>query len=146
MKRGLFLLFALAQVFNLCVSAQNVSKESPEKDELDIVFTDPLTGQFMSLSNKKKLRVLFVLDNTTVKADFRKLTTDTDLKSISKRDLSEIMGVKPKKIYAYRLLEGTQATQLWGMAGADGVVDVISKPMYRSLKKEGLHDSYQLVK
>ncbi len=99
----------------------------------------------MYLSKEKDYsRVLFVLDNTIVEVDDS--LSKIDLKYISKIELSEILGIKPQKIYAYRLLEGTQATQLWGMAGANGVLDVLSKQMYRSFKKEELHDSYQLVK
>lgn len=43
------------------------------------------------------------------------------------------------------ILKGNHATSIWGMKGANGVLDVLSRNMYRQLKKEGKLDKEYLL-
>lgn len=77
--------------------------------------------------------------NDTLRVD---LTTPS---LITRSNLAAIIGVKPKQIKAYRILQGKESTQLWGTRGHNGVLDVISPSKYRQLKKHGDEGNYNII-
>ena len=117
--------------------------------DLNVTFSDPTTGQPMSLTtNLDEIPLMIVLDRTIVDIDPEALAgIDVDKQTFSRKELASILNVKPRQVKAYMILKGNHATSIWGMKGANGVLDVLSRNMYRQLKKEGkLEKEYLLAK
>lgn len=115
--------------------------------DLNVTFSDPTTGQPMSLTtNLDEIPLLIVLDRTIVDIDPETLAgIDADKQTFSRKELASILNVKPRQVKAYMILKGNHATSIWGMKGANGVLDVLSRNMYRQLKKEGKLDKEYLL-
>jgi hypothetical protein len=115
--------------------------------DLNVTFSDPTTGQPMSLTtNLDEIPLLIVLDRTIVDIDPETLAgIDVDKQTFSRKELASILNVKPRQVKAYMILKGNHATSIWGMKGANGVLDVLSRNMYRQLKKEGKLDKEYLL-
>lgn len=115
--------------------------------DLNVSFSDPTTGQPMSLTtNIDEIPLLIVLDRTIVDIDPETLAgIDVDKQTFSRKELASILNVKPRQVKAYMILKGNHATSVWGMKGANGVLDVLSRNMYRQLKKEGKLDKEYLL-
>ena len=115
--------------------------------DLNVSFSDPTTGQPMSLTtNLDEIPLMIVLDRTIVDIDPEALAgIDVDKQTFSRKELASILNVKPRQVKAYMILKGNHATSIWGMKGANGVLDVLSRNMYRQLKKEGKLDKEYLL-
>ena len=115
--------------------------------DLNVTFSDPTTGQPMSLTtNLDEIPLMIVLDRTIVDIDPEALAgIDVDKQTFSRKELASILNVKPRQVKAYMILKGKHATSIWGMKGANGVLDVLSRNMYRQLKKEGKLDKEYLL-
>lgn len=115
--------------------------------DLNVTFSDPTTGQPMSLTtNLDEIPLMIVLDRTIVDIDPEALAgIDVDKQTFSRKELASILNVKPRQVKAYMILKGNHATSVWGMKGANGVLDVLSRNMYRQLKKEGKLDKEYLL-
>ncbi len=115
--------------------------------DLNVTFSDPTTGQPMSLTtNLDEIPLMIVLDRTIVDIDPEALAgIDVDKQTFSRKELASILNVKPRQVKAYMILKGNHATSIWGMKGANGVLDVLSRNMYRQLKKEGKLDKEYLL-
>ena len=91
---------------------------------------------------------LVVLDHYMADIDKDRLTQfDFAMGSSSKEEVATLLGVKSKKLMAYKILTGTDATSIWGQRAYYGVLDVLSKKAYRKALKSGESlDGYQLLK
>ena len=143
-------LLTLTAVVTIDASAQVTSTgQASNASNLDVRFNNPSNGEQMSLTiNLDEIPLLIVLDNAIVEINQdKKADIDKNKQIFSKKELSSIIGVKPRKIKAYMLLKGNDATSIWGMRGVNGVLDVYTPKQYKQLKKEGKLDSrLQLAK
>ena len=91
---------------------------------------------------------LVVLDHNMAVINKDRLTQfDFAMGSSSKEEVATLLGVKSKKLMAYKILTGTDATSIWGQRAYYGVLDVLSKKAYRKALKSGESlDGYQLLK
>ena len=91
---------------------------------------------------------LVVLDHNIAGIDKNRLTQfDFANGSSSKEQVATLLGVKSKKLMAYKIITGTDATSVWGQRAYYGVLDVLSKKAYRKALKSGeAIDGYQLLK
>lgn len=91
---------------------------------------------------------LVVLDHNIAGIDKDRLIQfDFASESSSKEQVATLLRVKSKKLMAYKILTGTDATSIWGMRAYYGVLDVLSKKAYRKALKSGeTLDGYQLLK
>ena len=96
----------------------------------------------------RNVNPLVVLDHTIVGIDKEQLSQfDFAAGSSSKEQVATLLGVKSKKLMAYKIVTGTDATSVWGRLGYYGVLDVLSKKAYRKALKSGEQlDDYQLLK
>ena len=96
----------------------------------------------------KNATPLVVLDHNIAGIDKDRLIQfDFASGSSSKEQVATLLGVKSKKLMAYKILTGTDATSVWGMRAYYGVLDVLSKKAYRKALKSGeTLDGYQLLK
>ena len=116
--------------------------------DLDVTFQDQSTGQQMSLTTDiTEFPVLMVYDHAIIeKNNGSKNAIDLDNSYYSKKELAEILGVKRNQVKAFMVLQGVDATAVWGTQGVNGVIEVISPKMYSQLQKEGKLDArYQLA-
>ncbi|MCQ2112535.1 MAG: hypothetical protein MJY95_04250 [Bacteroidaceae bacterium] len=139
MKKTMYLVvFAASSVAAL---AQVSLSEQPQKPALDIT----ANGTAMSLTKKiDEIPLLIAYDEEVV--DKEKTTIDINNYQFSAKNLAAILGVKPKKVKAYRLLEGKNATQIWGYRGINGVLEILSPSRYRQLKKKGVLENFNIAK
>ena len=98
--------------------------------------------------NIRNATPLVVLDHNIAGIDKDRLIQfDFANGSSSKEQVASLLGVKSKKLMAYKILTGEDATYIWGMRGFYGVLDVLSKKAYRKALKSGeALDGYQLFK
>lgn len=91
---------------------------------------------------------LVILDHYIADVDKDRLTQfDFAAGSSSKEQVATLLGVKSKKLMAYKIVTGTDATSVWGMRAYYGVLDVLSKKAYRKALKSGeTLDGYQILK
>ena len=121
------------------VSAQNPSTETTAKKRLDIRTDNPQMNLFQ---NFEDIPLLVSFDNKPVETG-KVADVDISKDKFTSKELAAITGVKPKQIKAYRILRGSDATQLWGIRGYNGVVEILSPSMYRQLKKQGNLDNFR---
>lgn len=98
--------------------------------------------------NPRNATPLVVLDHNIAGIDKERLIQfDFASGSSSKEQVATLLGVKSKKLMAYKILTGTDATSVWGMRAYYGILDVLSKKAYRKALKSGKSlDDYQLYK
>lgn len=91
---------------------------------------------------------LVVLDHSIVGIDKDRLSEfDFADGSSSKEQVATLLGVKSKKLMAYKIVTGEDATSVWGTRAYYGVLEVLSKKAYRKALKSGeASDDYQLLK
>ena len=96
----------------------------------------------------RNVNPLVVLDHKITGIDKDRLTQfDFANGSSSKEQVATLLGVKSKKLMAYKIVTGTDATSVWGQRAYYGVLDVLSKKAYRKALKSGeALDGYQLLK
>ena len=116
--------------------------------DLDVTFQNQSTGQQMSLTTDiTEFPVLMVYDHAIIeKNNGSKNAIDLDNSYYSKKELADILGVKRNQVKAFMVLQGVDATAVWGTQGVNGVIEVISPKMYSQLQKEGKLDArYRLA-
>ena len=98
--------------------------------------------------NPKNATPLVILDHNIAGIDKNRLIQfDFAAGSSSKEQVATLLGVKSKKLMAYKIVTGTDATSVWGQRAYYGVLDVLSKKAYRKALKSGEQlDDYQLLK
>ena len=124
----------------------NIVQESYK--DFDVTFQDQSTGQQMSLTTDiTEFPVLMVYDHAIMeKDDDSKVAIDLGNGSYSKKELADILGIKRNQVKAFMVLQGVDATAVWGSRGINGVIEVISPKMYSQLQKEGKLDArYRLA-
>lgn len=91
---------------------------------------------------------LVVLDHNIAGIDKDRLIQfDFANGSSSKEQVATLLGVKSKKLMAYKIVTGIDATSVWGQRAYYGVLDVLRKKTYRKALKSGeTLDGYQLLK
>ena len=124
-----------------------IEEMTDHSGDLNVTFSDPNTGQPMSLTrNLDEIPLLIVLDHNIVETDPETVAgIDADKLTFSRKELASILNVKPRQVKAYMILKGNHATSIWGTKGVNGVLDVLSRKMYRQLKKEGKLDKEYLL-
>ena len=98
--------------------------------------------------NPRNATPLVILDHYIADVDKDRLIQfDFAAESSSKEQVATLLGVKSKKLMAYKIVTGTDATSVWGQRAYYGVLDVLSKKEYRKALKSGeTLDGYQLLK
>ncbi len=140
MKRTIIILSVFLASLPVSVLAQVTFTDKG----IDIHWVDK-KGHEMSLTKSlDSIPLLITFNDKIVRAgEYIDIDTNQEIYSIS--ELASITGAKPKNIKAYRMLRGTDATRLWGVRGANGVLEVISPSRYRKLKNKGQLENFMLV-
>ena len=144
MKRAIIILSLLLASSSAPVLAQVPSSSHSGKAVLDIHWKDEHDNRMNLTKNLDSIPFLITFDEKIVRAgEF--IDIDLDQEEYSANELATFTGVKPKKVKAYRMLQGTDATKLWGVRGYNGVLEVISPSKYLKLKKKGLLENFRLA-
>ena len=139
-------------------NGEAVAKSNPEENT-------PADNTFISFDSRDPYRMLVmygvqpplsprnvnplvVLDHAIVGIDKEQLSQfDFASGSSSKEQVATLLGVKSKKLMAYKIVTGTDATSVWGTRANYGVLEVLSKKEYRKALKSGESlEDYQLLK
>ena len=115
------------------------------RDEPVLVFDN--VGSISGIASTFKIP-LIVFDGEVMDVPENKLASFDFSKSYNDRDsLSSLLGVKRGKIIVLKALIGPEAIQEWGVAGQNGVLEVMSGKYYRKSKRAGKLDGgpYEIV-
>lgn len=159
----------LVTIITSCSSSKSSTKSNVSNDEAvansNSQENTPIDNTFISFDSRDPYRMrlmygvqppenprnatpLVVLDHNIAGIDKDRLIQfDFASGSSSKEQVATLLGVKSKKLMAYKILTGTDATSVWGMRAYYGILDVLSKKAYRKALKSGESlDGYQLLK
>ena len=159
----------LVTIITSCSSSKSSAKSNVSNGEVvsnsNLDENTPVDNTFISFESRDPYRMrlmygveppttprnatpLVVLDHNIAGIDKDRLIQfDFAAGSSSKEQVATLLGVKSKKLMAYKILTGTDATSVWGMRAYYGVLDVLSKKAYRKALKSGeALDGYQLYK
>ena len=139
MRKGRIITLLLVAFIAASISAQSSSTETTAKKRLDIRTDNPPMNLFQ---NFEDIPLLVAFDNKPVETS-KVSGVDISKDRFSSKELAAIIGVKPKQVKAYRILKGSDATQLWGIRGYNGVMEILSPYMYRQLKKQGNLENFR---
>lgn len=115
----------------LVAQAEPVVVKPEANPKLDIT-----EGDMSLCSNVEDFPLLVVYDHNIVEnADTSGI--DINRRQYTAADLAAVIGVQPEKIQAYRILEGIDASSIWGTRGSNGVLEVVSPEMHRQSGEEG---------
>ena len=135
------------------VSNSNLDENTPvDNTFISFESRDPYRMRLMygvqPPENPRNATPLVVLDHNIAGIDKNRLIQfDFAAGSSSKEQVATLLGVKSKKLRAYKIITGTDATSVWGQRAYYGVLDVLSKKAYRKALKSGKSlDDYQLYK
>lgn len=137
----LSVLFTMLPVF---LFAQNSSLEYESNLKLDI-----RASEFSSMNltkNQEDIPLLVVFDYQPVEKDDLSLMDFSNPSQFSAKNLAAIVGTKPRHVKAYRILKGEDATQIWGIRGVNGVLEILSPSKYRQWTQNGYQENFNLVK
>lgn len=144
MKRTAIILSLLLASSSAPVLAQVPSSSHAGKADLDIHWEDKHGNKMSLTKNLDSIPFLITFDEKIVRAG-EYIDIDLNQEEYSANELASFTGVKPKKVKAYRMLRGTDATKLWGVRGYNGVLEVISPSMYLALRKKGQLENFRLA-
>ena len=79
--------------------------------------------------------LLLVLDGKIITPNDSLEKIDITNLTCSKDEMARLFGVKARKIKNITILKGNAATAIWGVRGANGVIELQTKKGYRKMKK-----------
>lgn len=144
MKQTAIILSLLLASGSAPVQAQVPPSSQSGKASLDIYWEDEHGNKMSLTKNLDSIPLLITFDEKIVRAG-EYIDINLDQEEYSANELATFTGVKPKKVKAYRMLRGTDATKLWGVRGCNGVLEVISPSKYLKLKKKGQLENFRLA-
>ena len=135
------------------VSNSNLDENTPvDNTFISFESRDPYRMRLMygvqPPENPRNATPLVIIDHYIADVDKDRLIQfDFAAGSSSKEQVATLLGVKSRKLMAYKIVTGTDATSVWGTRANYGVLEVLSKKEYRKALKSGESlEDYQLLK
>ena len=113
----------------------------------DLAYGPPVRSLMKKIDGADVSKPLVMLDSKIKEIDDAKLESFVFEDFFNRKSLAGLLGVKKSSLKAVRFVENPKAMTIWGRQGFYGVLEILTKDLYRKYKKEGkLEDDWQLLK